>query len=49
MDVADYAIEIARKYNSELIALYVILSDVTIFGANLQLYIAEIRQQANSI
>ena len=46
MDVADYAIEIARKYNSELIALYVILSDVTIFGTNLPPHIIEIRQQA---
>jgi nucleotide-binding universal stress UspA family protein len=32
MDAADYAIEIARKYDSELIALYVIMSDITIFG-----------------
>jgi|SRR5919198_2881340 nucleotide-binding universal stress UspA family protein len=46
MDAADYAIEIARKYNSELIALYVILSDITIFGPNLPPHITEIRQQA---
>jgi nucleotide-binding universal stress UspA family protein len=46
MDAADYAIEIARKYNSELIALYVILSDITIFGPNLPPHIIEIRQQA---
>jgi nucleotide-binding universal stress UspA family protein len=46
MDAADYAIAIARKYNSELIALYVILSDITIFGSNLPPHIIEIRQQA---
>src|SRR5919198_1664247 len=46
MDAADYAIEIARKYDSELIALYVILSDITIFGQNLPPHIIEIKQQA---
>src|SRR5919197_3862151 len=46
MDAADYAIEIARKYDSELIALYVILSDITILGPNLPPHIIEIRQQA---
>jgi nucleotide-binding universal stress UspA family protein len=46
MDAADYAIEIARKCDSELIALYVILSDITIFGTNLPPHIIEIRQQA---
>jgi nucleotide-binding universal stress UspA family protein len=46
MDAADYAIEIAREYNSELIALHVILSDVTIFGPNLPPDITEIKQQA---
>ena len=46
MDAADYAIEIARKDNSELIALYVILSDITLFGPNLPPHIIEIRQQA---
>lgn len=46
MDAADYAIEIARKYDSELIALYVILSDITLFGPNLPPHIIEIRQQA---
>jgi SAM-dependent methyltransferase len=33
-DAAYYTTELARKYNSELIALHVILSDVTIFGTN---------------
>ena len=46
MDAADYAIKIARKYDSELIALYVILSDITLFGPNLPPHIIEIRQQA---
>ena len=46
MDAADYAIEIARKYDSQLIALYVILSDITLFGPNLPPHIFEIRQQA---
>ncbi|HET7390119.1 MAG TPA: universal stress protein [Nitrososphaeraceae archaeon] len=46
MDAADQAIEIARKYNSELIALYVILSDTTIFGTNPPQHIDEIKQQA---
>ena len=43
MDAADYAIEIAMKYDSELIALHIVLSDITIFGPNLQSHITEIR------
>jgi nucleotide-binding universal stress UspA family protein len=46
MDAADQAIEMARKYNSELIALHVILSDTTIFGTNPPQRIDEIKQQA---
>ncbi|HZA06384.1 MAG TPA: universal stress protein [Nitrososphaeraceae archaeon] len=46
MDAADQAIEMARKYNSELIALHVILSDTTIFGTNPPQNIDEIKQQA---
>lgn len=46
MDAADQAIEMARKYNSELIALHVILSDTTIFGTNPPQHIDEIKQQA---
>ena len=46
MDAADYAIELARKYNSELIALHVILSDVTIFGPNPPQHIDELKKQA---
>jgi nucleotide-binding universal stress UspA family protein len=46
MDAADYATELARKYNSELIALHVILSDVTIFGPNPPRHIEELKKQA---
>jgi nucleotide-binding universal stress UspA family protein len=46
MDAADQAIEIVRKYNSELIALHVILSDTTIFGTNPPRHIDEIKQEA---
>jgi len=46
MDAADYATELARKYNSELIALHVILSDVTIFGPNPPRHIVELKKQA---
>jgi nucleotide-binding universal stress UspA family protein len=46
MDAADYAIELARKYNSKLIALHVILSDVTIFGPNPPQHIDELKKQA---
>jgi len=46
MDAADQAIEMASKYNSELIALHVILSDTTIFGTSPPRHIDEIKQQA---
>jgi nucleotide-binding universal stress UspA family protein len=46
MDAADYAIELARKYNSELIALHVILSDVTLLGPNPPRHIEELKTQA---
>ena len=45
-DAADYAIEMARNYNSELIALHIILSDITIFGPNTPPHLDEIRQEA---
>lgn len=48
MDASDYAIEIARKCNSELIALNVILSDVTIFGPTVPRHISEIKQDAQT-
>jgi nucleotide-binding universal stress UspA family protein len=49
MDAAEYAIIVARKFSSELIALHVILSDVTIFGPNPPDHISEIKQEAQKI
>lgn len=46
MDAADYAIQMAREYNSKLIALHVILSDLTIFGPNPPRHINELKQEA---
>ena len=46
MDAADYAIQMAREYNSELIALHVILSDLTIFGPNPPRHINELKREA---
>jgi nucleotide-binding universal stress UspA family protein len=48
MDAADYAIQMAREYNSELIALHVILSDLTIFGPNPPRHINELKQEAQN-
>ena len=42
----DYAIEIARKYNSDLTALHVILSDVTLFGSVPPAHMNEIKNEA---
>ena len=46
MDAADYAIEMARKCSSELIALYVIVSDITIFGPGPPRHIDKTKQEA---
>ena len=46
MDAADYALEMARIYNSELIALHVILSSITIFGPDPPPHIKELKQDA---
>ena len=46
MDAADYAIETARKYNSELVALHVILSDVTLFGSVPPTHVNKIKHEA---
>jgi nucleotide-binding universal stress UspA family protein len=46
MDAADYATELARKYNSELIALHVILADVTLLGPNPPRHIEQLKTQA---
>jgi nucleotide-binding universal stress UspA family protein len=48
MHAADYAIEMARKYSAELIALNVILSDVTIFGPTIPRHIGELKQEAQN-
>ena len=45
MDAADYAIQMARKYNAEVIALNVILSYVTIFGPTVLEYLERIREK----
>jgi len=42
----DYGIEIARKYNSDLTALHVILSDVTLFGSVPPAHMNEIKNEA---
>jgi nucleotide-binding universal stress UspA family protein len=42
----DAAIETARKYNSELVALHVILSDVTLFGSVPPTHVNEIKHEA---
>ena len=41
----DYGIEIARKYNSDLTALHVILSDVTLFGSVPPAHMNEIKNE----
>jgi nucleotide-binding universal stress UspA family protein len=46
VNAADYAIQMTREYNSELIALHVILSDLTIFGPNPPRHINELKQEA---
>jgi nucleotide-binding universal stress UspA family protein len=42
----DYGIEIARKYNSDLTALHIILSDVTLFGSVPPAHMNEIKNEA---
>ncbi len=45
---ADYAIEISQKYNAEIIALNVIVSDMTLFGPTIPPYILELKQEAQN-
>ena len=45
---ADYAIELGRQYNGEVIALNVILSDATLFGATVPPHIMELKQEAQN-
>ncbi len=44
----DYAVDAARKYNAEVIALNVILSYTTIFGPAVPRYLSELKQEAQS-
>ena len=44
----DYAVDAARKYDAEVIALNVILSYVTIFGPAVPRYMSELKQEAQS-
>jgi nucleotide-binding universal stress UspA family protein len=46
LHAADYAIEIARRYNADVIALNVIPSDVTLFGPSAPPHIIELKQEA---
>jgi nucleotide-binding universal stress UspA family protein len=45
---ADYAIELGRQYNGEVIALNVILSDATLFGPTVPPHIMELKQEAQN-
>jgi nucleotide-binding universal stress UspA family protein len=45
---ADYAIELGRQYNGEVIALNVILSDATLFGPTVPPQIMELKQEAQN-
>jgi nucleotide-binding universal stress UspA family protein len=44
----DYAVDAARKYNAEVIALNVILPYVTIFGPAVPRYLSELKLEAQS-
>lgn len=46
LHAADCAIEIARRYNADVIALNVIPSDVTLFGPSAPPHIIELKQEA---
>ena len=48
LHAADYAIDVARKYDAEIIALNVILSYMTIFGPTVPRYISELKQEAQN-
>jgi len=48
LHAVDYAVDAARKYDAEVIALNVILSDVTIFGPAVPRYMSELKQEAQS-
>ena len=48
LHAADYAIEIARRYNAEVIALNVILSGATLHGPSVSPHIIELKQEAQN-
>jgi nucleotide-binding universal stress UspA family protein len=49
IDAAKYATQIASRYDSDLIALYVILSDISIFGPDTPTHINVLKQQAQEV
>ncbi|MGB0029400.1 MAG: universal stress protein [Nitrososphaeraceae archaeon] len=49
IDAAKYATQIASRYDSDLIALYVILSDISIFGPDTPPHINVLKQQAQEV
>ena len=48
LHAAEYAIDVARKYDAEIIALNVILSYMAIFGPTVPRYISELKQEAQN-
>jgi nucleotide-binding universal stress UspA family protein len=48
LHAVDYAVDVARKYDAQVIALNVILCDVTIFGPAVPRYMSELKQEAQS-
>jgi nucleotide-binding universal stress UspA family protein len=48
LDAVDYAVDVALKYDAEVIALNVILSYMTIFGPAVPRYMGELKQEAQS-
>lgn len=49
IEAAKYATRIATVYDSELIALYVILSDITIFGPDTPPHVNMLKQQGQEV
>lgn len=49
VEAAKYATQIANKYKSDLVVLYVILSDITIFGPDAPSHINVLKQQGQDI
>jgi len=49
MEAAKYAAQIADRYKSDLIVLYVILSDITIFGPDNPTNVGVLKQQGQDV